>query len=297
MDIAEAAEDIRSMRVRGAGKIGKHAVAALASFADGWDGNVETLENAAAVIVAARPTAVSLPNAVEFVLRRVKRAPPADRPRVLREAADEFLARGERALDELARCGATLIQDDMTVITICHSQGAIRPIIEAHNQGRRFRVVALETRPWRQGLLTAAQLHEAGLGRVAIAVDSAAWTLLKDADLVLCGADTVARNGDVINKVGTGGLAVLAHERGVPMYSCTETFKIHPTAARGEDVEIEEREVTEVVTAGEIPHGVAVRNAVFDVTEARYLKGYVTELGVLKPFELWPAARKAWEME
>lgn len=297
MDVAQAAEDIRSMRVRGAGKIGRHAAQALGSAT--WDGrDMAALEKAAAALVAARPTAVSLPNAVEFVMRRVRRAPHGERARVLREAADEFEQRAEGALDALAKHGAALVPDDGgTVLTICHSQGALRPMIEAARQGKAFRVIAFETRPWRQGHLTVRQLHDAGLKDVSIAVDSAAWMLLQEASLVLCGADTVARNGDVINKIGTGGLAVLARERGVPMYSCFETFKLAPQWQTGDDVPIEERESAEVVKTGEVPEGVRIRNPVFDVTPHALLQGYVTELGVLKASDLWPAAKKAWEME
>lgn len=297
MDVAQAAEDIRSMRVRGAGKIGRHAAHALGTLP--WDGHdMATLEHAAATLAAARPTAVSLPNAIEFVMRRVRRAPEDARERTLRQAAHEFEERAENALGTLAKHGAALVPDDGgTVLTICHSQGALRPMIEAARQGKQFRVIAFETRPWRQGHLTVKQLHEAGLKDVSLAVDSAAWNLLQEASLVLCGADTVARNGDVINKIGTGGLAVLARERGVPMYSCFETFKLAPQWATGDSVPIEERETTEVVKSGDVPDGVNIRNPVFDVTPHALLKGYVTELGVLKATDLWPAAKKAWEME
>lgn len=289
MTIEQAAEDIRSMRVRGAAKIGRHAAKALGAMR--WDGSDAQLDAAAAKLKAARPTAVSLPNAVDFVVRRAKRGA---RPGSLADAAAEFERRASDALAAIGRHGAALIREGDTILTICNSQGALQPIFEAARAGKRFHVIALETRPWRQGLLTVKQLADAGVD-ASLAVDSAAWSLLARCRLVLVGADSIAKNGDVINKVGTGGVGVLARERGVPVYSCAETFKLHMHAARGEDVPIEERETAEVVEAGEVPSAVKVRNPVFDITHARYLESYVTELGILRPEELLPAARKEWE--
>lgn len=286
--IARAAEEIRSMRVRGAAKIGRHAARALGELV--WDGRDESIEAAAATLVAARPTAVSLPNAVGFVVRGAKQGP---RPGSLARAAAEFEARAASALTNIGRNGAGLVKDGSRVLTICNSQGALVPLFEARRAGRRVSVIALETRPWRQGLLTVAQLSKEGI-EASLAVDSAAWPLLAECDIVLTGADSIARNGDVLNKVGTGGLAELAALRGVPLYVCAETFKLHPDAATGADVPIEERETVEVVAPGEIPESVRVRNPVFDVTDHRRVRGYVTELGVLDRDQLVEAAKKAW---
>lgn len=286
--IQHAAEEIRSMRVRGAAKIGRFAARALGAMP--WDGDDATLDAAAVLLKAARPTAVSLPNAVDFVVRAAKKG---ERPSSLVHAAAEFDRRASTALEAIGRHGADLIKDDQTVMTICNSQGALVPMFEAHRKGRRFHAIALETRPWRQGLLTVGQLAKEGID-ASLAVDSAAWSLLPGCALVLTGADSIAKNGDVLNKVGTGGLAVLARERGVPLYVCAETFKLHPHAATGTDVPIEERETVEVVLPGEVPEGVRIRNPVFDVTDHRLITGYVTELGVLPRDRLFEATKRAW---
>jgi ribose 1,5-bisphosphate isomerase len=286
--IDAAADDIRAMRVRGAALIGKHAARALGAWP--WDGRPESLDRAAARLVAARPTAVTLPNAVDFVVRRARRGEP------LREAAEEFVRRADAALAQIGRHGASLVPEGGTVLTICNSQGAIAPMVEARRAGRRFEAIALETRPWRQGLITARQLHEDGVP-TSFAVDSAMWQLLDEADVVLVGADSLAQNGDVVNKVGTAALAALAQRKGVPVHCCAETFKIHPRAATGRDVPIEEREAAEVAKPGELPAGVRVRNPVFDVTPHELVADYVTELGVLKRGELVAAARKQWEWD
>lgn len=293
--ISTAADDIRSMRVRGAALIGKHAATALAQFSGIWRGDAASLDAAAAKLIAARPTAVSLPNAVRFVVARAKAAQPESaRPAALRAAADEFLHRAEDALSQIASQGAALIPEGGTVLTICNSQGAIRPMIEARKLGRAFEAIALETRPWRQGLLTATQLHKGGVS-VSLAVDSAMWFLLDEADVVLVGADAIAVNGDVVNKIGTAALATLAREKGVPFHCCAESFKVALGAPTGRDVHIEERASTEIVKPGELPVGVRVRNPVFDVTDAANVTSYVTELGVLRSAsELAAAARRAW---
>jgi ribose 1,5-bisphosphate isomerase len=286
--IVHAAEEIQSMRVRGAAKIGRYAAQALGKMT--WDGRDESLDEAASLLKAARPTAVSLPNAVDYVVRIAKRG---RRPDSLLAAAIEFTHRAEMALTQIGGHGAPLVKEGATVMTICNSQGALMPLFEARQLGRRFKVIALETRPWRQGLLTVAQLAKGDI-ETALAVDSAAWSLLPECSLVLTGADSIAQNGDVLNKVGTGGLAVLAKERGVPVYVCAETFKIHPRAATGRDVPIEERDTVEVVLPGEIPVSVTVRNPVFDVTEHHRIAGYVTELGVLTRGELLARAAVQW---
>lgn len=290
--IAEAADEIRSMRVRGAALIGKHAARSLSRFADTWDGREATLDAAAATLIAARPTAVSLPNAVRFVVARAK-ATPGDRAAALRGAAEEFGRRAQAALSTIATNGAPLVKEGATVLTICNSQGALAPLFEAAKLGRRFSVIALETRPWRQGLLTVAQLAKEGID-ASIAVDSAMWTLLEEVDVVMTGADSIAVNGDVVNKVGTGGLAVLARERGVPLHVCAETFKLDFGSPSGADVVIEERESVEVVQPGEVPDGVRIRNPVFDVTPHACVTSYVTELGVLRRDALVDAARREW---
>jgi len=290
--IRQAAEDIRTMRVRGAAKIGRHAAAALGAWAPRWDGSLASLEAAAAALVAARPTAVSLPNAVDFVAARARKAAEPDRKLALAAAASEFEALAERALSAIAQAGRDLIPDGGTVLTICNSQGALTPMFAAHEAGKRFSVVAFETRPWRQGLLTVKQLAERGLD-ASLAVDSAMWTMLRDADVVLTGADTLAANGDVVNKVGTAALANLAKLRGVPLHVCAESFKLDRRALTGADVVIEEREAAEVVREGEVPSNVRIRNPVFDVTEHKLVKSYVTDFGVVKAHQLLPKAKKA----
>jgi ribose 1,5-bisphosphate isomerase len=107
---------------------------------------------------------------------------------------------------------------------------------------------------------------------------------MKDIDLVYVGADTIASNGAVINKIGTSQIALIAHEARVPFIVCAETFKFSPKTVYGELVEIEERDPGEIVKEGEIPKSVRIRNPVFDATPADYIDSIVTEVGVISPY-------------
>jgi ribose 1,5-bisphosphate isomerase len=142
-------------------------------------------------------------------------------------------------------------------------------------------VYATESRPKLQGRITAKQLAERKVP-VTYIVDSAMRYFMKDVDLVIVGADTIASNGAVINKIGTSQLALIAHERRVPFIVCAETYKFSPQTFHGSLVTIEERDPSEVLDRKEFP-GVKVANPVFDATPAEYIDAIVTELGVIPP--------------
>lgn len=289
--------DIETMRVRGAAAIARHAAQALAA----WEGEAEGdfvagLAAARQRLVATRPTAVSLRNAVEFVERRAlaERGEAAQRA-ALRRAADEFVERSGRALADIGRLGASLVKDGGTYLTHCNSQAAVGVFREAWRGGKRFRVVATETRPWRQGLLTSRQLREAGVEDVIFVVDSAVRLLLDEGlDGVVVGADTIAANGDVVNKIGTSLVALAAREHRVPFWVAAESYKVDLRATTGRDVPIEERETSEVAEAADLAEGVVVRNPVFDYTPAAWISSILSEAGMVQPADISHFARKAW---
>jgi ribose 1,5-bisphosphate isomerase len=143
-------------------------------------------------------------------------------------------------------------------------------------------VYATETRPWRQGLITSRELAEAGVD-VTLIVDSAVRSVMGKVDRVFVGADTVASDGSLYNKVGTSAIALAANEFGKEFSVCAETYKFSPLTLLGEPVAIEEREKEEVAKDGEIHPSVKVFNPVFDRTPAKYISGYVTENGIIPP--------------
>jgi len=310
----DTAEAIRAMVVRGAPAIGVTAafgVALAASSASTLDPKVLDRRIAAAreLLAAARPTAVNL----SWALARM--ADAAARSRAAGSGNGELAAALEREAqaihdEDLASCraigrhGATLVPERATVLTHCNAGGlatsgygtALGVIRGAIELGKSVRVLADETRPFLQGArLTAWELMADGIETVLI-TDGAAGSLMRrgEVDLVVVGADRIARNGDVANKIGTYTVAVLAKENGVPFYVAAPISTVDLACPDGDRIPIEERdprEVTELFGTRIAPDGVGVWNPAFDVTPARYVEAIVTERGIAKaPYEASLAA-------
>jgi methylthioribose-1-phosphate isomerase len=302
----EVAEAIREMVVRGAPAIGVSAAFALAlgatQAADLDPGAFQDrMSRLYALLAAARPTAVNLFWAIERMKRVALSA--QEEGCAPREIAERLEHEARRIRDEdlaacraLGRLGAQLVPARATVLTHCNAGGlatagygtalgVVRAAVEA---GKKIRVLADETRPFLQGArLTAWELMKDGIETVLIA-DSSAGGLMRrgEVDVVVVGADRIAANGDVANKVGTYSVAVLAKENGVPFYVAAPTSTVDLGCPSGEYIPIEERdprEVSELAGTRIAPEGVAVKNPAFDVTPARYVAAIVTERGVARP--------------
>ncbi|NOZ76259.1 MAG: ribose 1,5-bisphosphate isomerase [Euryarchaeota archaeon] len=288
-EVRETAERIFTMDIRGAAKIGRSAAAALKACAQGStaatrEAFIKEMEEAARALTEARPSAVSLPNAVRFVVNRARTCPSEDVAGLKEEvaaAADEFIENSLKAMERISRIGARRLSDGDTVMTHCNSSLALGIIKEAWRQGKDIRVMAPEARPRYQGHITARELAGEGIP-VTLLVDSAVRTFMKEVDKVIVGADSVAANGAVINKIGTSQLALAAHEARVVFMVAAETYKFHPETMVGELVEIEERDPAEVAQPEDFP-GVEIRNPAFDVTPPEYIDLIITEKGVIPP--------------
>jgi ribose 1,5-bisphosphate isomerase len=231
-----------------------------------------------------RPTAVSLPNALRYVLDRMDGGTVSELRSSVVSAAEAFVERLDRAQSDLGHIGANRLRDGDTVMTHCHSTDALSCVEAAVEQGKDISAVVKETRPRNQGHITAAELREMGV-EVTLIVDSAARRYLDEVDHVLVGADSIAADGSVINKIGTSGLAVNARERGVPVMVAAQTIKLHPETLTGQTVEIEMRSESEVIdeeTRAEVGE-MEVHNPAFDVTPPRYVDAIVTESGQFPP--------------
>jgi methylthioribose-1-phosphate isomerase len=271
---AEVAEAIRTMVVRGAPAIG---VAAAYGYALATERG-EDLDDAAEVLVSARPTAVNLSWAVAEMRRGD--GDPAERARELHRAEVERCRRmGEHA--------AGLFEEGAKPLTHCNAGGlatggygsALGALKAGFAHGLVEHVFVDETRPLLQGSrLTAWELERAGIPASVIA-DSAAGSLMAGGEVshVVTGADRIARNGDTANKIGTYSLAVLAAHHGIPFYVVAPTSTLDPSAETGADIPIEEREASEVTGRFD------ARNPAFDVTPAALITAIVTEEGVHPP--------------
>lgn len=277
---ADVAGAIRDMVVRGAPAIGCAAAFGVALEAKrGGD-----MSAAFKVLAASRPTAVNL----FWALDRMRRASDAERE--ARAIFEEDLA-VNRALGEH---GAALIPDRARIMTHCNTGAlasaghgtALGVVRSAQAQGKRVSVIANETRPYLQGArLTTWECIQEGIPVTLIADNMAGHLMSRnEVDLVIVGADRVAANGDVANKIGTYTLAVLAQRHGLPFYVAAPLSTFDANTADGAAIPIEERPPDEMTGYRGVrwaPHGVSVRNPAFDVTPAELITGIICEKGVL----------------
>lgn len=301
--VDDLAEAIRTLKVRGAPSIGVAAAYGLCLAAD-LSSTSDTaslladLEESASILRSTRPTAVNLPWALEMVLNAA-RASSAGGVLAVKEAvyaeARHIDMDNQEANRRIGEYGAALLQDGMNVLTHCNAGPlaaggigtALGVIYTAHQQGKRLHVWVDETRPLLQGSrITAWELGRWGIPCTLVADNMAASLMgAGRVDAVVLGADRIAANGDVANKIGTYGVAVLAHAHDIPFYSAAPTSTVDLSIAEGRDIKIEERHRDEVTHhAGQCcaPEGIAVYNPAFDVTPSRLVTGIITEAGVLR---------------
>jgi methylthioribose-1-phosphate isomerase len=303
---AEEVQDaIRGMAVRGAPAIGVTAAmgialgaAQLAERGDGaaFDAGFKRMLDGFA---ATRPTAVNLFWAIERmrgVARAHRESGPAAVAKALVAEAAAIKSEDIASCRRIGALGAELVPDDATILTHCNAGalatagygtalGVVRGAVEA---GKRVAVFADETRPFLQGArLTAWELQKDGIP-VTIITDGMGGHFLRAGriDLVVVGADRIAMNGDVANKIGTYSVAVLAHENNVPFYVAAPLSTVDPGVADGEQIPIEERDAEEVTHLGSAriaPAGVPALHPAFDVTPHRYITAIVTDRGIARP--------------
>jgi len=309
-DYRDVARAIREMAVRGAPAIGAAAafgmaLAARNSQATTPAGLLADLKKAAQLLQDTRPTAVNLSWAIERMLRcaEAQIAAGAEVSSIVnalvteaQALADEDVAINRR----IGAHGAEVVPQGARILTHCNAGAlatvdygtALGVVRAAHEQGKGIHVFVDETRPRLQGArLTAWELMREGIPMTLIA-DNAAGHLMRTGqiDLVLVGADRIAANGDVANKIGTYKLAVVARENGIPFYVAAPTSTIDLSLPTGNDIPIEERDAQEVTHIGGVciaPEGVEAYNPAFDVTPHRYVTGIITEKGILYPPFEW----------
>jgi len=297
------ADAIKQLQVRGAPLIGIAAAMGLvaatreqrsAPRAD----YLARLKDFAALLKAARPTAVNLGWALDRMVRVAEgtRGEGADLWERLRAEATAIWEEDRAMCRRIGEHGLTLLADGANVLTHCNTGAlatggigtALAPIYLAHEQGRRVHVYVDETRPLLQGArLTMWELGHAGISCTLI-TDAVAATLMRQAkvDVVLVGADRICANGDFANKIGTYGLAVQARHHAVPFYCAAPWSTVDASLAEGDLIPIEQRSPAEVtVIAGRrtAPEGATALNPAFDVTPARYVTGFVTDRGIVQP--------------
>ena len=293
--VVQVVNAIKTMKIRGAPAIGVAAAFGCVLGASDLKGTARKLLNS-------RPTAVNIKWAVQRMLgiARVGRGLPLARLKLLllEEAlriADEDVEVNKR----IGRYGSKLIKSGMRILTLCNTGAlatvdygtALGVIRTAHELGKRIQVYVAETRPRLQGArLTSWELKRLKIPFTLITDNMIGYFMHKDKiDLVMVGADRIARNGDVANKIGTYSAAVLAKAHGIPFYVAAPMSSIDFNIRSGKRIIIEERNPKEITSIGKeriAPKGIRVANPAFDVTPAKYITGIITEKRIFKPEKL-----------
>jgi S-methyl-5-thioribose-1-phosphate isomerase len=303
------------MIVRGAGAIGATAAYGMAQVvleAPDTSRFLDAVLEGSQTLASTRPTAQNLFYGIERVLSAAREAGSvAEARRKAVESANLVAEEDVTSCSAIGCHGAALVKDGARVLTHCNAGwlafvdwgSALAPVYAAGREGRSVFVFADETRPWNQGSrLTSFELINEGIGH-AIIPDNASGFLMQrgEVDLVIVGADRIAANGDVANKIGTFEKAVVAHELGIPFYVAAPTSTIDSNCPDGSAIPIEERSEDEVLYCGGLlengefgrvrlaPPGARARNLAFDVTPARYITGIITQNGIFAPGEVLKA--------
>ncbi len=308
-DEREVADAISTLKVRGAPAIGVAAGYGLAlgllttapALLENAESALARVDAVADLLRRTRPTAVNLPWALGRLQQTARSAlaegvAPVDLPERLLAEARAIAREDAEACQRMGEYGAALIADGDTLLTHCNAGAlatsgrgsGLAPISVAHEQGKRVHVFVDETRPVLQGArLTAWELQQQAIPMTLI-TDTMAAHFMRAAGIkaVFVGADRIAANGDVANKIGTYGLAILAREHGIPFYVVAPRSTVDLSLRSGEEIVIEQRspdEVTHLRGTRIAPAGVGVANPAFDVTPHRYISAIITDGGIARP--------------
>lgn len=298
-NVKVTAERIRKLEVQGARNAAIAAVKALQTLTQESKAKTKVkllgeLMQAQELLFATRETEPLMRNAVRCLVGQVKNSKIDDVSglrKLMVSSASGFLGDLDASRERIAAIGAKRILEGMTVFTHCHSSTVTRLIAIAKKEGKRFKVICTETRPAFQGRITAKEMVDLGIETTFI-VDSAARTFIPKVDLVIVGADAITSEGNVVNKVGTSSLAVLAYEVRKPFYVVSELLKFDPVTLYGEYEGIEQRSPSEVWK--EAPEKLQVKNPAFDVTPSRYIDGLICEEGIIPPQSVLEVMRRAY---
>ena len=283
-----AAERIRKLEVQGARSVAIAAIKALEALAQETSAKtrkafMKELSEAKAALFASRATEPLMRNAVRWIICQVEnrgKQKVGAMAKVVSSSSRQFLKNLEASKECIAEIGSKRIRDNSVVFTHCHSSTVTHLLSKAKKDGKTFEVIVTETRPVFQGRITAKEMLALGV-KTTLIVDSAARSFMRNADLVIVGADAITSEGNVINKIGTGTIALLAHEARKPFYVVSELLKFDPATVCGDYEQIEERSPDEVWKGA--PEKLVIRNPAFDVTRRDFIHGVICEEGVIPP--------------
>lgn len=261
-------DEMKAERIRGASYLARRGAEAYFKLAELLTGEelFEALKDMRAEIIKVNPTMASLYNLIRFI-------PLTDDPEFVKAKAEEFIKLSEEAKREIGNIGSELIDENDIIITHSFSSTVFEILRAAKIKGKHFKVILTESAPDYEGLALAKELEKLRVPFEVI-TDAQLGLFARNATLALVGADNITIDGCVINKAGTYLLALACYDNDVPFYVGAESFKIHPEL-KAREVEIVERKFKR--------NHFLIRNYLFDVTPWRYVRGIITELGILVP--------------
>jgi len=295
-----AADGIQKLEVQGARNVAIAAIKALEALAEETRAKtrkefLKELSEAKATLFASRATEPLMRNAVRWIISQVEQSGKQQvdtLAKLVASSSSQFLKNLEASKECIAEIGAKRIRDNSVVFTHCHSSTVTHLLSKAKKDGKTFEVICTETRPVFQGRITAKEMLALGV-KTTFIVDSAARSFMRNADLVIVGADAITSEGNVINKIGTSTIALLSHEARKPFYVVSELLKFDPATVCGDYEKIEERSPDEVWKGA--PEKLIVRNLAFDVTRRDFIHGVICEEGIISPHSIAEVVRRKYQ--
>lgn len=291
------ANKIRNLEVQGARNVAIAAIKAIETIAKETKAKnkrefLKELLEAKEILFDSRETEPLLRNALRWIISKVE---ASDRKQVeelcamVSRDSEQFLKDLENSKEKIAEIGAKRIPNNSIILTHCHSSTVTRMIGKAKEEGKSFKVICTETRPVFQGRITAKEMVDLEIETTLI-VDSAARSFMNQVDLVIVGADAITSEGNVLNKIGTSAIALIAHESRAPFYVVSELLKFDPATLYGDYEKIEERSPDEIWKKP--PKNLIVRNPAFDVTRRDFIHGIICEEGIISPHSITEVIRR-----
>ncbi len=283
MSFSKVLTDIKTLKIQGASSVAREAVKSIEFFLDKKTSKGQLLKdlyNAKKQLYESRPTEPCMRNALNYVFNFSEDLQLTELKHHIKERINYVLNYLRLSKEAIVDIGHKKIKRGMVVYTHCHSSTVVEVLKKAHFKGIKFKVHNTETRPLLQGRKTAKELASAGIP-VEHFVDSGMRLALKHADLVLLGADAITTEGNVVNKIGSEIIALLAREFDIPVYICTYSWKFDALSVFGYDEVIEKRQAKEIWKNP--PKGVNINNYAFETIDSNLIKGIITELGVFPP--------------
>jgi len=282
------AEQIRKLQVQGARNVALAAVKALHSLAEITKAKtrkdfVKELCEARDLLFASRETEPLMRNAISWIITQVEDSDERNVTELINlvcTSSQKFQKNLQVSKERIAEIGSKRISDGSVIFTHCHSSTVTRMLQVARNEGKNFEVICTETRPAFQGRITSKETLAFGV-KTTLIVDSAARSLINTADIVVVGADAITSEGNIVNKIGSSTIAVLAHEARKPFYVVSELLKFDPATLCGGYEKIEERSRDEIWK--EAPSELHIKNPAFDVTSRDLIHGLICEEGIISP--------------